>query len=437
MVRERYLAGSLGSYRGCRDLLGGSLVVGLLLCVVGVGAVFVSPALAAAPVVAEASMTEVSDEGAVLHAVVNPEGGTASYRFEYDTTPYVGDVVHGGRAPAPEATVEGSEPVAVEAYVQGLTAATAYHFRLVATNAALEAAYGGEASFTTQAAGGEFTLPDGRVWEMVSPVNKRGAKVEAISKEGGISEAAEDGAAFAYVADGPLVADHEGNPAIGESQYLATRGVGGWSTSDIATRHAHAIETPQLGQQTEWDYFSAELTSGLVEQRTGVPTPPASGVSEGTPYLRGNLLAGEGVEAQYVPLVDEANVLPGTHHELKVKLAGASANLEHVVVRSGVPLTSGPAGFASDELYEWVGGELIPVSVLPDGEWSIGVAALGTPSEENVRDAVSEDGERVFWEGETSPGVKHLFVREVAAGETVQLDVPQEGVEEPEEYASR
>ena len=55
-----------------------------------------------------------------------------------------------------------------------LAAATAYRYRVLATNSAAGTATGPTLTFTTEAAGRRFALPDHRGWEMVSPLEKNG-----------------------------------------------------------------------------------------------------------------------------------------------------------------------------------------------------------------------------------------------------------------------
>jgi hypothetical protein len=82
--------------------------------------------------------------------------------------------------------------------------------------------------------------------------------------------------------------------------------------------------------------------------------------------------------------------------------------LQHIVLRSAVPLTVG-----GEELYEWSDGKLT----------SIGIGASGDDFQESARGAISEDGSRVFFEGKAE-GLEGLLMREVP-GTTVKLDTPE------------
>jgi hypothetical protein len=428
-------SGASSRRRALVVLVSACACVGVLLCMS-------ASALAAAPLISEESVLEASAEGATLRAAVNPEGAGTTYRFEYDTSPYVGAAKHGTSTPSPEGTVEGSSPVTVEAQIQGLSAATAYHYRLVATNASLETSYGEDQTFTTEQTGTEFSLLDNRAWEMVTPTNKHGALVSPLTVEGGVIQAAEDGSAITYVADGPLNSSPEGNPSILESQYVTERVAGGWETKDITTPREKAVEIAPVGQLTEWTAFSPDLETGLIAPTTGYRSPLAADVSENTDYLRENLR--EAGAPTYTPLVYDGNVPPETHYGGSsgrgLQFAGANSNLEHVVIKSEVPLSKsgGTGAFGNyDQLYEWNAGEseLEPVSILPNGEWaSIPELGAGNGSDPglNGRDAVSGNGQRVVW---GTGGSSSLYMSDPAEGPSVRLDKvnQNENVAAPEE----
>jgi sugar lactone lactonase YvrE len=118
----------------------------------------------------------------------------------------------------------GTEEVEVTQQLSGLTPSTTYHFRFVALNG-IGSAEGPDGSFGTYA-GPLAGLPDGRVYEQVTPVDKNGA-----APSGGQNEvqAALDGSGIVY-------ASHGGIPGGEGSQqfpaYLASRG-SNWSTQGL------------------------------------------------------------------------------------------------------------------------------------------------------------------------------------------------------------
>jgi hypothetical protein len=348
---------------------------------------------AQAPKIEELSATEVASSSATFDATIDPGGLATAYTFEY--APAGGTFTP---VPEPEAKgtiAEGTAGVQVSVHMQqGLLPDASYQFRVLVSNSF--AAETGEAqTFTTHAAGGEFKLPDDRAWEQVSPVDKLGARVTAITKEGGVIQAAENGSAITYVTSAPPVPNAEGNVAVGESQIISKRGEGGWSSRDITTPHEKALYAPPVGDLAEYLFFSPNLSTGLVEPSHGKVgggnTPLSSPATEAEIYIREGLLEREG--AHYLPLGDA--------------FEGASGNLEHVI-------------FTGDE---WTAGTVFRVFMPPEGE-TVREFSLG--SQPNVRNAVSEDGQRVFFEseGDSQP---RLFMRDVAEGKTVRLDLPQGG----------
>ena len=181
-------------------------VPALLCAAAGLLAFTAAPALAAGPpVIEEEWSAKVSATGAQLWAKIDPQESETTYRFEYGHTE-----AYGTSVPIPDGRLgAGSSGVSVSASPIGLSPATTYHYRVVAiVPSSGETLYGADTTFTTQPAGGEFVLPDGRQWELVSPPNKHGAGIEPINGEGGLIQAAAGGGAFTYIAIGPT----ESNP---------------------------------------------------------------------------------------------------------------------------------------------------------------------------------------------------------------------------------
>jgi hypothetical protein len=359
------------------------------------------------------SATEVTATSAELHAEINPAGATTTYNFEYGPTTSYG-------SSTPEATLFGEDtnPHTGTAQIQGLTAATEYHYRVIATNTATHATTTGpDATFTTHNTGGEFKLPDNRAWEMVSPPNKHGARLEPQAKEGAVIQAAENGSALTYVAASNVTANPEGNLSFLKSQVLAAREPsGGWASRDIATPN----EVAPIGFGNgfvEYFGFSPDLSSGVID-RVRLPTvnevPLSPLASEATIYLREHLgTAGPG---DYVPLVNDHNVAPGTHYGHTLEFLGASTNMQHIVLSAGQLTATGGSG-----LYEWTAGNLEYI-----GEAGPHKGYLGD-SYQNVRGAVSEDGRHVFFQDNREGEAGHLYARLLPEEHTLQLDVVQGG----------
>ena len=104
-----------------------ALLIALVLLVCGV--VTTSVALAADPPLANTGAAkDVGQTQATLVATVTPRGAATSVRFDLGTSSSY------GLQSASKDIGSGTEPVTVEIPVQGLTANTTYHFRVVATS---------------------------------------------------------------------------------------------------------------------------------------------------------------------------------------------------------------------------------------------------------------------------------------------------------------
>ncbi len=367
--------------------------------------------------------TEVGPTKATLHTLINPLGNETTYFFQYGTESCKDNPAVCTSTPLPpgEDIGAGTEDVARSLALTGLQPASTYHFRVIAKNV-LGTTEGPEWTFTTQEATTAFALPDGRAWEMVSPPNKAGAPVEALTREGGLILASEDGNRLTYVVDGALGEDVQGNRSPEWQQVLATRGAGDWASQDIATPSSKA-KGVSAGQAPEYQFFTPDLSVGLVEPVTiaGAAEPPlAPGVTQATIYLRDN------ATQTYLPLVDDTNVAPGTVFGAQIHFVSATPDLSHVVIGSNVALT-GPG--SAQGLYEWSAGKLQFLNTLPNGTPAGGVVELGyfhTPA-----DAISIDGSQVIWTiAEENAHRGHLYLRDTARGETLRLDAAQ-GIAEP------
>ncbi len=110
----------------------------------GVGAdkTFTTPAPPQPPAVLTASATSITTTSANLTGSVNPQGQSTSYYFQYGTTSS-----YGSQSPLGDAGA-GTAKITASAAVGGLSPATTYHYRLVATNAT-GPSFGADKTFTT------------------------------------------------------------------------------------------------------------------------------------------------------------------------------------------------------------------------------------------------------------------------------------------------
>jgi hypothetical protein len=369
-----------------------------------------------AAAVIEESVSNVAATSVTLEDEVNPLGIDTHYYYQYGSADCTASPSSCTNLPASPGLDIGSGETSEEGqgiHLQGLQPGTVYHYRVIATNA-LGTVEGPDDTFTTQAIGGASTLPDARAWEMVSSPNKHGGLVEPIG-EANLIEAAADGGGLAYVTTAPTEAEPAGYANF--VQVLATRGAGGWSSQDIATRHESATG-PAVGQGFEYRDFSSDLSQALVEPQ-GLFTALSPQATEQTPYLRANpgCVSATGC---YKPLVNAMNDSAGSKFGGGVEFVGATPDLTHVVLYSErVPLSSTPGDEGG--LYEWAGGRLQLVSVLPADEGGSPAPGRETyfGSRGSERNAISADGSRIVWSDNNND---HLYMRDTVTGETVRLD---------------
>jgi hypothetical protein len=382
-----------------------------------------------APLIESVSVAAVSADAAQLRAAINPGSAATTYHFEYGledcavraciNVPLGGVGIGAGHA-----------FVAVSQNLAQLFPGSAYHFRVVAENA-FGVTKGVDHLFSTQSGALGFRLGDSRVWEMVSPADKAGGNL--IGSSEGLVEAAADGGGIAYISTGSIELTPEGSRAAEPATILARRTPEGWRSKDITSPN-HRVVPLAFANLTEYNLFSPDLSRALLEPRDGTQLSPQS--SERTPYLRENL-----EPPVYTPLVTGkegfANIPPGVEfggsdnfNSRKVRLAGATPDLSHVVIASSAPLVSGvPAGQQS--LYEWSAGQLARVSVLPVGEGGEVAADLIGSGPGSVQHAISDDGSRIFWGpgnyGNAGANLTALYMRDMTTAETVRLDVVKGG----------
>lgn len=285
-------------------------------------------------------------------------------------------------------------------------------------------------------------LPDGRVYEMVTP--PEGFESETYQPEGipGQFSATQTQFAFQAAADGDRVA-FVGGPTVGGSEvsgfaggneYLGTRSSdGGWTQTNIS---------PASAPSAVFEAFSRDLSTGFLDA-----TEPLSSTTPGfgeTPAFAGNydiLYSTSTAGSTYLPLFTakppyrsmESFQTAGTafrpafsggtggnraFNGRVIEFAGASADSTHSLFLANDALTGasegrpaaegGPSGTFEEEnnLYESVAGQLRLVNVLPNGTTHVNATFGNGPMFSRV---ISDDGSRIFW---TDLNTGHLYVRE-------------------------
>jgi hypothetical protein len=367
-------------------------------------------AAAAKPTVEGVAVGDVSSSFVDFHAKIDPLGADTAYYFEYvDAAGYEGAVAEdavdpysaGGRVPLPAGDVgSGDGYVSVSVQAGSLSPGTVYHYRVVASNG-VGVTDGSDGVFATVPAGLQG-LPDGRAYEMLTPVNKGDGEdlfggppdIEA-QKNGEASSnydlgyASEDGDHFLLLtaaAFGPF-------PSSGQSAYVLSRGENGWSFQSVAS--------PSLGVQSVSSLVFDPLDFSVV------------GVSDYVGYNNEQSMVLDGPPGG--PYVTVASRLASGPSRVPIEFAGASEDLSHVVVEGHdheLPVCeSAEEGLArkldegSSGLYEWSTVRqclsLVDVKSGSDGSGLVSecgaVLGVGYKAAGWAHDAVSADGSKVFF----------------------------------------
>jgi len=300
---------------------------------------------AVAPTVAAEWVTGVTSNSAVLKAEIDPEGLSTSYRFEYLTLvaleanlgegrePFAG----ARRVPSPDVGLgSGNSAITVSfaltAPLNALSPGTAYRYRAVATNNA-DVTPGPARSLRTKPSISPPRLLDERSREMVSPIDKGGGSVAAPMAlfGGGEIKAAAQGGALTY-GSATAFSDPQAAPPI--SQYVSERSPNGWSTTNVSA----SSESGGYGDEPDgapFKLFSEDLARALLlNPRRCEPAEPC-------PRSYSLLESATGV---LTPLPSQASGM---------RVLSASPDIGRIRFES------------EGDVYEWSGGGLVPISLLP------------------------------------------------------------------------
>ncbi len=378
------------------------------------------------PLVDGESFSEVGDLHVVLGAVLEDEGAVGSYRFEYGTS-----TAYGSSTPEVALGAQAGEQ-GVRGQLSGLEPGTVYHFRVVVSDAHGTTA-GVDRVFRTFPSSAA-ALPDGRVYEMVSPVTDDVYVPEAGNGPFPVAtmlpfQALGDGNAVAY-AGAPAQGGNGDAGAGGGNEFFARFTPEGWVAQDVMP--------PGGGGSPVFLAFSSDLSTGVLESREALaPSAPGGGYDD----LYSTSTTGTGA---YHPLF--AGAPPDRSAEefasagtlgpkgAGLAYAGASADFSHLFFEANDALegkTTGAEdpGVTGNDLYESTGGQLSVVNRLPGGQLAAD-ATFGAANESgepadppDFNHAVSADGSRVFW---TDLSTGDLYVRENGTA-TVQVDAAHGG----------
>jgi hypothetical protein len=296
-------------------------------------------------------------------------------------------------------------------------------------------------------------LPDGRVYEAVSPVAEEGSAQAYVPAAGagyltsagehGIFtsrpfEVAPNGEAVAYPGDPPPTGGGGHSGVSNGDEWLSRRSPGGgWKAVDLQPTPG-LLEAPFLA-------FSEDLSTAILSSSQPIvgSAPPGGFYSYAT----------EGASGEYLPFFTGPS--PG-----EVFFAGGNAGehgtpaFSHLLFQSTAVIAGEGAlerelresvekSAEPNILYEAVDGHLNIVNVLPDGkadaETSFGSfpASTAAPGAAGLDGVISANASRVFWtdantevSAENPSGQTRLFVREdngSAHAATVQVDAAEQG----------
>lgn len=394
------------------------------------------------PIISGSTVSGVSASAAQVSGFVNPHGVATSFEVRYVSQAQfeISGWAEATSLPSPpKALGSGTTAIAVAQQLSGLAPGTVYRAQIIAESSVT--AEGPALIFSTLAAP-LGALADGRAYEQVTPAAKQGEPyppepaasigVSCIQCLPGFNnqmmpmQASADGNSILYAGQ-PFVP----GTASGPNEYLSQRGVGGWGTQSLS------LPLFAVGSDQGYVGFAEGSTRGVLFQVDPIlsdDAPSREGIGFANLYMReaGGSLA---------PLVTEEppNRAPGTHSSnlFLIHFAGANAGAgsvgpyTHVIFEANDALTDpvpaiAPAPLPISEgeicrlqefscnrdLYEWSGGQLHLVNVLPGNTAAtFGVIGSGLLLGEvpAVDHAISDDGSRIFW---SSLATGQLYVRE-------------------------
>jgi hypothetical protein len=296
---------------------------------------------------------------------------------------------------------------------------------------------------------GQGFLPDNRAWEMVSPPDKHGGNVAAVSTR---TQAAADGDGVSFFSTVGF-ADVHGTEATIE--YIAQRdgrpGTNGWGTHAITPRLSplNFVNVFNTNFSNYRGDFSADLSHAVffsARPLTDAPNvaevanlylrsdlrSPGTGTYEllsdaAAPLEMGPELEALGVPPAFVPFSLAAFMQPA--------LAGASTDFSHVIFESRLGLTPGTSFSFEFKLYENAEGTVRLVGRVPqepdetscDDAGGPSVACVDAPSSQSGVFAggvasgsgsysarmISADGSRIFFQSPTNEGAAgNVYLRE-------------------------
>jgi hypothetical protein len=383
--------------------------------------------------------TEVGTEAAQLNAEANPLGIPASGYFEYvdDATYQESGFANATKSPdvgAGAAEIDfgsGEAPVVRSVTLALLPPGTTYHYRASFTNPLIAPGriFGPENTFRTFAAptsqsclaneafrtGFSGSLSDCRAYELVSPLDKESGDVIPLgeattSLPAVLDQSSVSGSKVAY---GSYRAFGNAVSAPFTSQYVAERGTEGWQSHTVTAPRGRLAAVAVSTLDTELKLLSPDLCEGWLQAVAEPPLAPGALAGYRNLYRRhdGGSCGALSYEALTTraplheePRKDYALELQGVSADRAVSIYTATDNLE------GTSAPDNPTGKL--QLYRHTPAGTEFVCILPGEVPSTHACSGGTSYTDsggqnraaNLTNALSADGQKVFWTNAHGPG---------------------------------
>lgn len=371
------------------------------------------------PQITELRASFADQTSATLEAKINPSGFATNYRFEWGPTTAYGNSVPAEFEPF---VGSGEVPVRVSAKISGLSAATTYHFRVVATNS-VDVTQSPDRTLETLNSCGLF---EGRCFELVSP--RDAGPVARPGRSAGEAElnfqAASQAGALAYVVETGFPGATKG----AEILYKGTRDSGGWGSTQLSPPFVARDETSEASSASSRTLgLSDDLSCDIFESSQPLTDDASTRLvieAGGANLYRHN------PDGSYTAITKLAPENPGAGDGVvgtEYPLAGFSQDCGKVLFTAPYRYPGVPGGenktSGGERLYEWDEGTLRGVGFVPGPSGEVEVEAIAGSGlsmlEGNHTHVVSDDGSRVFFSAQRqiSPnpaeiGTMGIFVRE-------------------------
>ncbi|HEY1687255.1 MAG TPA: hypothetical protein VGF95_00145 [Solirubrobacteraceae bacterium] len=362
---------------------------------------------------------------ATLEARINPELRATRYQFEYGVEPCsAGNCVKTPASLTSLGSTVKSEH-AVLATLSGLEAGRTYRYRVIAENS-VGTSESAERVFRIgvgQQPGAAVGLPDGRIYEEVSPVNKYGGYVESWHAKAAF--VSPSGESVMYTGGGALSED--ATNAGSYPLFVSQRTAKGWVTRSSMPQTHIGVKEPEeyvtLETEPSWVVPSSDLSRLLFTTVKNAPYvgPPDALNLWNNLYLEGS---DPSVEPEWIGRSqiegEPGGIEDGEGEKVEgFTVAGASPDLETVYFYYYAKLFP-----EASRLYEYRDGVLSDAGALPGGEKSSGPATPAAQTDFNggyrpratptsaagFDNEVSANGSRIFFVRMDEAGTLELYV---------------------------